>query len=162
MPVAAELAGHQAEVAADLDDDSTRGTAADLGGDLLVGGLKRERGAPRGRRARCHRGRTRLVEATRGGLDVAAAGGTLQQPGLEGSGEAEAAGDAQQDGRDVGGGEAAGTATEVGVRVGAGLAERVGEVAAEVEQAADEADQTGDGWGGVWGFAVIRHGGMRT
>ena len=112
---AVEVAGRDAEIATDIDDDGTDRTAAHLGGDFLLGG---EAGEPRvpgvdgglgfGGPGR---GLLRGAWATCGGCaegrwgEVLAACGALGQCGLEGGGAAQAVDDAGEDGGDVGGAE---------------------------------------------------------
>ncbi len=159
-PVA--LAGQEADVAADVDDDGADRAATDFGGDFRfggeacearvlggVGGLGfrlgvRRRGLALGPRC-AGGGRTDGVWRK-----VLAAFGAEAQFGLEGRGETQAVGDAGEDEREVGGAEASGEAGEVWG--GGALLDRDGDLFAEVDESAEDAEYAADcggrGWGG--------------
>ena len=111
-----EIAGRDAEVSADIDDDGAHGAAAHLGGDLLFRGEVREtwvfggvrwlgvgrRDLPHGARPACD------GQANRRRRKVLAACGAPAKPDFERRRPAQAAGDAGEDDREVGGAKGAG------------------------------------------------------
>src|SRR5271166_1862412 len=144
------------EVAADIADDVADRPAAELGRDLRRAGqmcktrvgLGNARG---GRRPGC---RGSSPAAYRSRVD---AGGGPEHPRFERVGELQAAGDAREDQREIGGAEAALGEGGVG---GDAPADRGDEFAAVVDQLADQAEQTEAtaGFGGQgWGFGRGGH-----
>ena len=135
------MAGHDAEIAADIGEDGADRAAADLGGDLRRRGQAGEAGIGlrRGRGGRPRRAAG--GSSRRGGSGrCVQTGGVAEKPGLERVGAMQAAGDAREDQRDLGGAEAGGDgAGSVKARcrivVASSLAV-VDELADEVEQAA--------------------------
>jgi hypothetical protein len=156
-----EMAGHDAEVQADIGDDGADRTAADFGGDFSFGGEAREarvlggigglvlglcvrrRDLAFGARFACGR------HADGRGREVLAARGALAQLGLQGRGEAQAVGDAGEDDGEVGAADAFGE--EDDIRGGGALLDRGGKFLAEVDQPADDAEDAAEGGGHGWG-----------
>ncbi len=82
-------------------------------------------------------------------LQVLAAGGALAEPVFERGGAEQAAGDAGEDQREIGGGKSCDDEGEAGeeMRSGAVLAQRVGEVPAVGDEGAEEAKDLADARG---------------
>jgi len=131
-----QWANHDAEVAADLDEDGANWAAAVMGEDLLERGFAGE-GGVRGRVARPggRLGDARLAragQASGDGLQLLSAGGAPAEPGFEGGGAEQTPGDAGEDPRDIGRGEDARNEGEPGeeMRLGGMLPQRVGQILA--------------------------------
>jgi hypothetical protein len=135
------VAGQDAEIAADVGDDGADRLAADFCGDLLRGGQVCEAGVGfvsggRGGWPGCAR---RPWRRSTSGRRVQAVG-VAEEPRFERIGAVQAAGDAREDQRDIGGAEAG----YDGAGVGEGaLPDRGGEFLAVVDELADEAEQIG-------------------
>ena len=99
------VAGQDAEIAADIGDDSADRAAADLGGDLLCRGQAGETRIGR-RVERLGSGWPGLGLAARSPWFGVQPGGAPGHPVLEGLRAMQAASDARKDQRDVGGAEA--------------------------------------------------------
>ena len=147
-PVA--VAGSDAEVAADIDDDSADRAATHLGGDSFLGGQARQTSVLGGV-GRQGVGWRDLpwgawpVEcgwAERGWCQVPAACGAPAKPGFQGRGAEQARGDAGEDDREIGGGEGSG---EKGTAWGADtLLNCGGELLAVIDQFAQDAEDATD------------------
>ena len=171
-----ELAGRDAEVAADIGDDGADRAATHLGGDFLFRGQAGEArvlGVVGGLGFGLGVRRCDLPSGARpagGGLadgrrrEVLAAGGALAKPGFQSRGAAQAIGDAGEDDGEIGGAEGSGEQGEAWG--GSALLNRAGELPAVVDQFADEAEDAAEGgghgrvgpgrigvrgWGGGWG-----------
>ncbi len=172
-----EMAGRDAEITADIDDDRADRTAAHLGGDFLLGGEVRETrdfAAVGALGFGLGIGRLNLpcgARPWRGGradgrrAQVRPARGTPAQSDFQGRGEAQAIGDASEDGSDIGGAEGSGELGEA--RDGGTLLNRDGELLAVVDQFADEAEDAADAGGyvragPVWIGIRGRGGGLRA
>ena len=147
---AVAVAGRDAEVAADIDDDRADRTATHFGGDFLLGG---EAGGLGGG-GRLGVGRRDLAwgaRLMRGGhaggrwRQVPAACGALAEPGFQGRGAAQAGGNAGEDDRDIGGAEGSGEEGEAGG--GGALLDGGGELFAVVDQPAEDAEDATDAGG---------------
>ena len=152
-----EMAGRDAEVAADIGDDGADRAATHLGGDFLfrgqacearvlgvVGGLGFGLGV---RRCDLPSGARPAYGGQADGRwrEVPAAGGALAEPGFQRRGAAQATGDAGEDDGEVGGAEGSG---EQGEAWGGGaLLHRAGELLAVVDQFADEAEDAAEAAG---------------
>ncbi|MFZ0020894.1 MAG: hypothetical protein WAL10_26560 [Acetobacteraceae bacterium] len=154
-----ELAGRDAEVTADIDDDGADRAAAHLGGDFVfrgeageagglgvVGGLGFGRGV-----RRCDQPggawSADVGHADGRWCEVSAAGGATTQRSFEGRGATQAAGDAGEDGGEVCGAEGFG---EEGEAWGGGaLLDRAGELLAVVDQFADDTEDAAEAAGCV-------------
>src|SRR5262249_1735865 len=152
----AKLAGADAEIEADIDDDLTDRPATHLGGDFS---LSRKTGETRVLGARDDAagfGADIRRRSARGGLGarrrgkgygrrqkVLAARGTLAEHGVQRRSAAQTAGDAGQDHRDVGGAEGSGEKGEA--RCGGALLDGDGDLLAAVDQLADQAQDTAEG-----------------
>jgi hypothetical protein len=143
------VAGQDAEVAADVGDDGADRLTADFCGDLLRGGQVGEPSA-----GFAGDGRGGWAGCARPGLGHSALGcgvqavGVAEEPRFERIGAVQAAGDAREDQRHIGGAEAA--TDDDGVGEGA-AADCGGEFAAVVDQLSDEAEQVGRAAGlGGW------------
>jgi hypothetical protein len=123
------LAGYDAEIEADIDEDSADRTVPDLGDDLLGGGRQaRVVGQRCGWFGGARLALARRADAQR--LDVAAAGDALAEPFFEQGGAEQAALDAGEDLRDVLGTEHCRDEAEEWeeMRLGGVVFERFGEI----------------------------------
>ena len=154
-----EMAGRNAEIAADIDDDGADGAAAHFGGDLLLGGQAGEtravggigwlglglgvgwRDRPRGAWRACG------GQADGRRLEVLAASGMPAQPGLQRRGATQATGDAGENNAEIGGAEGTGELNEAWD--GGVLLNRFSDLPAVVDQSADEAEDAADRTGDV-------------
>ena len=165
-----QLAQHDAEIAADVDEDGADRATAVLGEDLLERGFAGE-GWAGGRVVRPggRFGGARLAgagQAGRVGLQFLSAGGAAAEPFFEGGGAEQAAADAGADLRDIGRGEDARDEGEPEEEtwVGGMLRQGVGEVAAVGDERANEAEDAADPRrhgpiGGIWVAGFGRCGG---
>jgi hypothetical protein len=155
------LAGREAEILADVDDDGADRAATQFGGDFGCGGEAREArvlggvgglglGLGVARRDLAFRARFARGRHAHGRRrEVLAALGALAQPGLQGRGETQAVGDAGEDDGEVDGAKGFGEVAETG---GAGaLLDCGGDLLAEVDQSADDAEDAAEGGGHGWG-----------
>jgi len=150
-----EMAGHDAEIMADIGDDGADRPATHLGGDFLLGGQAREtrvlggigtlgfRLGVRQRDLPCRArpGRGRQADGRR--REVLAACGAPAEPGFQCGGTAQAIGDAGEDDREIGGAEGSGEQGEAWG--GSAKLNRAGELLAVVDQFADDAENAADG-----------------
>ena len=150
-----EVAGRDAEIAADIDDDGADGPAAHLLGDFFLGGEACETrvlggiGGPGVRRCGLPYGawRTHGGQADGRHRQFLAALDAAAQPGFQHCGATQATGDTGEDDREVGSAE--GT-DEPGKARGAGaLLDRDGELLAVVDQFAHEAENAAEAGGRV-------------
>jgi hypothetical protein len=139
------MARQDAEIAADIGDDSTDRPAADLGGDLLR----------RGQRGKARVGLAVWPDGCRPGLAwctlcrrARGLGWPLRarrqrhNPGLERVGEEQTAGNSREDQRDIACTEGQRDGGEVGV--GGALLEGGGELLAVVDELAHQAEEVGE------------------
>jgi hypothetical protein len=152
------MARQDAEVAVDIDNDGADGPAADQGGNLLGRGQVGEtRIGSLGRRGGGRPGLGRGSGRARPWALVQP-GGAAEHSRLKRLGEVQAAGDAREDHRKIGGAEARSGEDGIG---GDALADRGCECRAVVDQLADEGEQAAGaaglrvGLGGCCGAAAV-------